>query len=165
MKVERVFVGVGGNLGDSKTLFRSAISQLGLLPETQVVALSSVYKTPPMGPEDQDDYSNMVLGLDTGLKPLALLDALQSIEQNHGRVRKNERWGARTLDLDILLFGQQVIDEPRLRVPHYGMNQRNFVIVPLHEVVGEGFVLPMLGALDKIVLDLAGEPIENLGTL
>lgn len=87
-----------------------------------------------MGPADQPDYINAVAAIKTELEPLALLDQLQQIEQQHGRERKDERWGARSLDLDLLLYGEQQINHPRLVVPHYGMRQREFVLHPLCEM-------------------------------
>jgi 2-amino-4-hydroxy-6-hydroxymethyldihydropteridine diphosphokinase len=90
-----------------------------------------------MGPADQPDYLNAVAMLDTRLAPLALLDALQGIEQQQGRVRSGERWGPRTLDLDLLLYGSAVISGPRLEVPHPGIRQRSFVLVPLADLAPE----------------------------
>jgi 2-amino-4-hydroxy-6-hydroxymethyldihydropteridine diphosphokinase len=90
-----------------------------------------------MGPQDQDDYINAVISIETKLSAIELLDALQSIENAAGRERKDNRWGARVLDCDILLYGNQVIDSERLTVPHYGMTQREFVLLPLVEIAPE----------------------------
>ncbi len=160
--LNRVYIGLGGNLGDSEALFLSAMVKMGGIPLTNVVAVSSLYKTPPMGPADQGDYTNAVVALDTGLEPMPLLDALQEIEGQHGRERKDERWGERTLDLDILLFGTQIVKEDRLVIPHYGMAKRVFVIKPLLELVGEDFQLPILGRLGDLYAVLATDPIERL---
>lgn len=87
-----------------------------------------------MGPQDQPDYINAVAKIHTELSPLALLDCTQAIEQNQGRERKEERWGPRSLDLDIVLYGNEVIDSERLTIPHYGMKVREFVLYPLFEI-------------------------------
>ncbi|MGX9080354.1 2-amino-4-hydroxy-6-hydroxymethyldihydropteridine diphosphokinase, partial [Klebsiella pneumoniae] len=95
---------------------------------------SQLYGSRPMGPADQPDYVNAVVRLTTRLAPLALLDQLQSIELEQGRVRKEERWGPRSLDLDLLLYGAECIQSERLTVPHYGMKEREFVLLPLAEI-------------------------------
>ena len=132
--MERVYIGLGSNLATPLAQLRSALAALAALPQTQLVAQSSFYASDPLGPADQPRYVNAVAALDTELSPLALLDALQTIELEQGRTRKAERWGPRTLDLDILLFGERQLDEPRLTVPHYHMHARAFVLYPLAEI-------------------------------
>ncbi|PTS83050.1 2-amino-4-hydroxy-6-hydroxymethyldihydropteridine diphosphokinase [Pseudomonas sp. HMWF032] len=130
----RVYIGLGSNLATPVAQLRSALTALAALPQTQLVAQSSFYASDPLGPADQPRYVNAVAALDTTLSPLALLDALQAIELEQGRTRKAERWGPRTLDLDILLFGDQQLEEPRLIVPHYHMHARAFVLYPLADI-------------------------------
>lgn len=132
--MERVYIGLGSNLAEPLTQLRGALAALAALPQSRLVAVSSFYASDPLGPADQPRYVNAVAALDTDLAPLALLDALQAIELDQGRVRKAERWGPRTLDLDILLFGERRLDEPRLSVPHYHMHARPFVLYPLAEL-------------------------------
>ena len=132
--MERVFIGLGSNLAEPVSQLRGALAALDELPLTHLTAVSSLYASDPLGPPDQPRYVNAVAALDTELAPLQLLDALQAIELAQGRVRKDERWGPRTLDLDILLFGDRLIDEPRLKVPHYHMHARAFVLYPLAEL-------------------------------
>lgn len=132
--MERVFIGLGSNLATPIEQLRSALATLAALPHTDLIAQSSFYSSDPLGPADQPRYVNAVVALDTELSPLALLDALQTIELEQGRTRKAERWGPRTLDLDILLFGERRLDEPRLTVPHYHMHARAFVLYPLAEI-------------------------------
>ena len=127
------YIGLGANLDQPLAQVEGAARQLAALPDSQLLALSPRYASAPMGPQDQPDYVNAVAALATRLSPLALLDALQAIEQAHGRQRL-VRWGARTLDLDLLLYGDQLINEPRLTVPHPGMLERAFVLVPLLDV-------------------------------
>ena len=102
---ERVYIGLGSNLSEPLRQLQSAIEAIRAIPATQVAAVSPFYISDPLGPADQPRYVNAVAALDTELAPLALLDALQAIELEQGRVRKDERWGPRTLDLDLLLFG------------------------------------------------------------
>ncbi|WP_277052928.1 2-amino-4-hydroxy-6-hydroxymethyldihydropteridine diphosphokinase [Zestomonas thermotolerans] len=139
--MERVYIGLGSNLAEPAEQLRRALTALAALPASQLVRHSSLYASAPLGPPDQPRYVNAVAALDTGLAPLELLDALQRIEQEQGRQRKAERWGPRTLDLDILLFGSRIIDEPRLTVPHYHMHARAFVLYPLAEIA-EDLVMP-----------------------
>lgn len=140
--MERAYIGLGSNLGEPEVQLRAALEALSQLPATRLAQVSSLYSSEPLGPADQPRYVNAVAALDTELSPLALLDALQAIEQTQGRVRKAERWGPRTLDLDILLFGRQRLDLPRLQVPHYHMHARAFVLYPLAEIAGEELLLP-----------------------
>lgn len=132
-----VYIALGSNLASPLDQVNAAIAALGEIPESRVVALSSFYRTPPLGAQDQPDYLNAAVALETALSPEALLDNTQRIELQQGRVRKAERWGPRTLDLDIMLFGQQVLDTPRLTVPHYDMKNRGFMLWPLFEIAPE----------------------------
>lgn len=143
--IESVYIGLGGNLasniGNSQDTLKQAAEHLGQQQDIQLEALSSLYRSQPMGPKDQPDYINAVCHISTSLAPEALLDVCQSIESHFGRERKGERWGPRTLDLDILLFGSQSIKTNRLTIPHVGMNQREFVLVPLFELAPQ-LVMP-----------------------
>ncbi|CAI3786990.1 2-amino-4-hydroxy-6-hydroxymethyldihydropteridinepyrophosphokinase [Pseudomonas sp. MM227] len=135
----RVHIGLGSNLDSPQQQLHEALQALAALPDTTLAAVSSFYTSDSLLP-GQPRYSNAVAALDTGLAPLALLDALQAIENEQGRERA-ERWGPRTLDLDIITYADRVIDEPRLQVPHYHLQARAFVLYPLAEVVDEGFML------------------------
>ena len=119
---------------------KRALNALAQLPQTQLMAVSSFYRSKPLGPQDQPDYLNAAVEISTALSPLALLDELQRIENEQGRVRLR-RWGERTLDLDILLYGDEIIQTERLTVPHYDMRNREFVIVPLAEIA-PNLILP-----------------------
>ena len=125
----RAFLSLGSNLGDRRRLLVEAIGSLG----PSVVAVSWVYETEPVGGPDQGRFLNVVVELATALPPRDLLAVCHRLESAAGRVR-TERWGPRTLDLDILLFGQRLIDEPRLQVPHYHLHARAFVLYPLAEL-------------------------------
>ncbi|MBD9466906.1 2-amino-4-hydroxy-6-hydroxymethyldihydropteridine diphosphokinase [Pseudomonas sp. Pdm06] len=130
--MERIYIGMGSNLAEPAEQLRSAVQALAQLPDTQLVSVSAFYQSDSLLP-GQPRYTNAVAALDSHLAPLDLLDALQAIETGQGRERL-ERWGPRTLDLDILLFGERLIDEPRLKVPHYHMQARAFVLYPLAEL-------------------------------
>jgi 2-amino-4-hydroxy-6-hydroxymethyldihydropteridine diphosphokinase len=125
-----VFVGLGSNLADPAAQLGRAIAELAALPNTTLVAQSPFYASKPVGPQDQPDYVNGAAWLNTSLEPHVLLDHLQSIEQTHGRKRL-QHWGPRTLDLDVLLFGQQTLNDDRLTVPHAQLSQRDFALQPL----------------------------------
>lgn len=137
----RAFIGLGSNLAQPAAQIQAALHAMTQLADTRLIAQSSLYGSKPMGPQDQPDYVNAVVALQTSLTPHQLLDALQRIELEHGRVRKAERWGPRTLDLDILLFDDLQFSDERLTIPHYGMRQREFVIYPLLEIAPQ-LVLP-----------------------
>lgn len=132
-----VYIALGSNLASPLEQVQAAIRALGDIPHSRVVNVSSFYRTPPLGPQDQPDYLNAAVALETTLAPDALLDHTQRIELQQGRVRKAERWGPRTLDLDIMLFGDEVINSPRLTVPHYDMKNRGFMLWPLFEIAPE----------------------------
>jgi len=157
--IERVYIGLGSNLADPEEQLRDALKAMARLAQSSLSGVSSFYASDSLL-SGQPRYTNAVAALDTSLPPLALLDALQAIENQQGRERL-ERWGPRTLDLDILLFGNRLIDEPRLKVPHYQMQERAFVLYPLAELA------PGLTFADGRRLDdlLAGCPFEGLERL
>lgn len=158
----RAFIGLGGNQGDVAGHFHSAIAAIAALPVTRVAAVSGLYSSPAWGGVAQDDYINAVIAIDTALPPLALLDALLAIERAHGRDRSVERrWGPRTLDCDILLYADAVIDSNRLQVPHPHMAERAFVLLPLVEIA-PGLCIPGLGAVKPLLERLSEQPIRRI---
>ncbi len=159
--MQRAYLGLGSNLATPLEQLRRALDALAGLPDSQLNAVSSFYMSDPLGPADQPRYVNAVAALDTALQPLELLDQLQRIEQQQGRVRKAERWGPRTLDLDILLFGHQRIDLPRLQVPHYQMHLRAFVLYPLAELAPT-LQLPDGRTLNQLLASCPYEGLERL---
>ncbi|GGD28324.1 2-amino-4-hydroxy-6-hydroxymethyldihydropteridine diphosphokinase [Franconibacter pulveris 1160] len=128
------YIAIGSNLASPLDQVNAAIAALAAIAQSRLLAQSSFYRTPPLGPQDQPDYLNAAVALETALAPQVLLDHTQRIEREQGRVRKAERWGPRTLDLDIMLFGDEVINTPRLTVPHYDMKNRAFMLLPLSEI-------------------------------
>lgn len=133
-----VFLGLGGNLGDRREAMRSALTEIRAVIDD--VRVSSLYESTPWGVTDQPVFLNAVVRGRTSLEPLELLDAMQAIENELGRVRE-QRWGPRLIDIDILLYGSDVVDEPRLQVPHPYMTQRGFVLRPLADLAA-GLTLP-----------------------
>ncbi|MBF4662864.1 2-amino-4-hydroxy-6-hydroxymethyldihydropteridine diphosphokinase [Cronobacter malonaticus] len=128
------FIALGSNLAEPLSQVNNALAALARIPGSRIVATSSFYRTPPLGPQDQPDYLNAAVALETTLSAEALLDNTQRIELEQARVRKAERWGPRTLDLDIMLFGDATINTGRLTVPHYDMKNRAFMLLPLSEI-------------------------------
>ncbi|WP_428035901.1 2-amino-4-hydroxy-6-hydroxymethyldihydropteridine diphosphokinase [Amphritea sp.] len=129
----RCFIGLGSNLEHPVTQVSTALLELDRLPQCRNLTPSSLYRSDPVGPPGQPDYINAVASLETTLSPLDLLDALQALEQQHQRVRI-QHWGPRTLDLDLLLYGDQLINNERLTVPHPYLQERSFVLYPLAEI-------------------------------
>ncbi|GFM83259.1 2-amino-4-hydroxy-6-hydroxymethyldihydropteridine diphosphokinase [Pseudomonas cichorii] len=156
---ERVYIGLGSNLADPAEQLRHALDAIAQLPQSQLAGVSSFYVSDSLLP-GQPRYTNAVAALDTSLAPLELLDALQGIELDQGRER-HERWGPRTLDLDILLFGERLIDEPRLKVPHYHMHARPFVLYPLAELAPR-LQLADGRALSQLLADCPFAGLERL---
>lgn len=146
------YIALGSNLCDPEKQLVKAVNALCQLDACHVVGGSRLYRSAPLGPSGQPDYYNAVVALETVLSPEQLLDRLQAIENAQGRVRK-ERWGARTLDLDILLYGSQIIQTPRLTVPHARMHLRNFVIFPLLDLAPE-LILPTGESVCQLSLSL-----------
>jgi len=158
----RAYIGLGSNLDDPLSQVRGAIDELAKVPHSTLAAVSPLYRTPPLGPADQPDYINAVAALDTGLEPHLLLDELQRIEQLHRRVRGPLRWGPRTLDLDLLLYGDRVIATERLSVPHPGLKERPFVIFPL-QAIAPALILPDGTSLASLAKKYAAEEPPQVG--
>jgi 2-amino-4-hydroxy-6-hydroxymethyldihydropteridine diphosphokinase len=153
------YIGIGANLGDAQETVRRTIELLGELPQTRLAAQSSLFSTAPID-SSGDDYVNAVVRIDTQLQPLELLHALQAIEQDFGRERPY-RNAPRTLDLDILLYGQQVITSEKLAVPHPRMTERAFVLIPLLQL--DPFItIPKQGPAHAFVPGVAGQAIRKI---
>lgn len=148
-----VYVGLGSNLGDREQTIRGALARIKADPEIDVVAVSSLRETDPVGYTDQPKFVNGAAALRTQLSPKALLERLLQIERELGRERSGPRYGPRTIDVDLLLYGSEEVDEPGLRIPHPRLAEREFVLEPLAEldsdleVPGRGSVRALLAAL------------------
>ncbi|MBK4727667.1 2-amino-4-hydroxy-6-hydroxymethyldihydropteridine diphosphokinase [Pantoea agglomerans] len=156
----RVYLALGSNLADPLHQVQCALNALAAIPDTTLVATSSLYRTPPYGPPDQPDFLNAAVALDTRLDAESLLNHTQRIELEQGRVRKAHRWGPRTLDLDIMLFGKQTLNTPRLTVPHYDLHNRAFMLLPLLEIAPE-LCLPDGTRLAEILATLDSSSIRR----
>lgn len=156
----QVYVALGANLANPTLQLDDAVSALGALAIGDSLRVSGYYASKPMGEVLQPDYVNAVAGFETALTPIELLDALQGIEQQQGRVRL-QHWGPRTLDLDILLYGQQQISLPRLTVPHYGMKQRSFVLIPLADIAPT-LTLPCNTSLESLISVTMRDELQKL---
>jgi 2-amino-4-hydroxy-6-hydroxymethyldihydropteridine diphosphokinase len=160
-EVKQVFIGLGSNLDNPASQLQKAIQTLETTEKLSLVKASSLYKTAPVGPPGQPDYINAVVEIHTSMQPLELLSRLQSIENLQGRVRQ-QHWGARTLDLDILLYQGQQIREPDLVVPHPRIPERNFVLIPLLEITEDSLEIPGMGQLGQLLDQCQDNPIEKL---
>jgi 2-amino-4-hydroxy-6-hydroxymethyldihydropteridine diphosphokinase len=159
------FVGLGGNLGDAAASLREALVALGRLPGSRLLRGSRLYRTRAWGVTAQPDFVNAVAMIETALAPMALLQELLRIERDAGRDRLadgSDRWGPRTLDLDLLLYGDEVIDAPGLSVPHPYMHERAFVLVPLLEIAPDARI-PGRGAAADALAAMAVGDIQALG--
>ncbi len=154
------FVGLGGNLGEVAATLRAATEALARLPATRLLRASRLYRTPAWGLEQQPDFINGVVALETRLDPRELLDALLRIEREFGREREGgPRWGPRSLDLDLLLHGEAVVEQAGLRLPHPHLHERAFALVPLLEIAadilipGQGSARDALSRLDSSAIE------------
>ena len=163
MTTVAAWIGVGANLDHPFQRVAEALAGLDELPATRRTASSRIWRSPPMGPPDQPDYANAVARVETGLEPAELLAALHGQEDAAGRVRA-ERWGPRTLDLDLLIHGEHASDDPALRLPHPGLWERDFVLHPLAEI-DPGLVLPggrtLCEQLARVPAGPGLEPVEE----
>ena len=153
---------LGGNLGDVRAAFRFALERLALAPGVAVVATSSVYRTAPWGKLDQPVFLNMATLLRVTISPRALLDLCLSIERDHGRARL-EHWGPRTLDIDVLTYGDQVVEEPGLTIPHPRLHERAFVLTPLAEIAPDTVVRGV--RVEELCAVVEGQGVERVAGL
>lgn len=152
------FIGLGSNLDNPVQHILQAKQAIIALAQVEFVAFSHLYNSLPVGPQDQPNFVNAVIQIKTCLSAQTLLSTLQDIENQHGRVRK-QHWGARTLDLDLLLYGNLVINDPNLLVPHPELPNRSFVLYPLADIAGKNLMIPGQGSLDEL---LAACPPDGL---
>jgi len=156
------YIGLGSNLSDPEEQIRLARIAIAKQANITEIDFSSLYASSPMGPQDQPDYVNAVMRVNTGLSAIELLRVLQEIENNQGRVRKGERWGARTLDLDLLLYADQQIDTADLIVPHSGLSERAFVLYPLQEVAPDDLIVPGKGDIKQLISQCPLDGLEKM---
>ena len=161
---ERAYIAIGSNLGDRHAYLKAGLSEVAALPSTRVTAVSHVYETPPLGPVKQPDFLNAVFALETSLAPEPLLTALLAAEKKHQRQRRIH-WGPRTLDLDLLLYGERVVESANLTLPHPHMHERSFVLVPLCEIAPR-LSHPVTGRpFTEYLAELNGREAKDVGPL
>lgn len=154
----KAYVGLGGNLGDVETTLTEALWSIDSMPQTSIRAQSKFYRSPPWGMTDQPEFLNAVVELQTRLAPRVLLNHLLDIEARFGRIRsEGEKWGPREIDLDLLTFGEELIDEPGMHLPHPHLHERGFVLLPLSEIAFE-LVVPGVGRVGDLLaaVDVTG---------
>lgn len=156
------YVGLGSNLQEPIRQLESAFEMLAGIPDTRLVSKSSFYRSAPFGGVEQPDFVNAAAALMTRLSAAKLLRELQRIEDERGRERGDVRWGPRVLDLDLLVYSDQKIEEPDLIIPHPGIGERNFVLLPLGEVA-PGLNIPGLGQIEKIDVSFSKPAISRIG--
>jgi 2-amino-4-hydroxy-6-hydroxymethyldihydropteridine diphosphokinase len=159
----RVYIGIGSNLDNPVAQVLEAVEELEMIQDTILAERSTLYSARPMGPADQPDYVNAVVAMDTLLSADELHKALIRIEDLQGRVREGEKWGPRIIDLDLLLYGNSTIDTATLTVPHPGMHERDFVIIPLEEVAGN-LKIPGRGNLYSLINKCKSHSLKKLIT-
>ena len=164
MQEVEAFIGLGSNLQDPQKQVTRALQELDGIPDTKLVKSSSLYITQPHGPADQPEFINAVAKISTTLDADDLLTALHEIEENHQRLRTGKHWGPRTIDLDILLYGDQQIHTDRLIIPHSQMTRREFVLIPLQEIEPD-LIIPGQGNLQEIIGKLPPYKIQKLEQL
>jgi 2-amino-4-hydroxy-6-hydroxymethyldihydropteridine diphosphokinase len=162
MRWQPAYVALGSNLSEPRRQVEAAFGALGGIPGTRLVSRSSLWRSQPMGPQDQPAFVNAAAGLLTTLSPRDTLAALQGIETRMGRSEPAVRWGPRVIDLDLLQFGDVKSDDPALALPHPGLHQRNFVLYPLSEIAAELWV-PGHGRVGRLRERVSAAGIERLG--
>lgn len=160
----RAYIGLGSNLDDPLARLRAGVAALTQLDQTHVELCSSLYRTAPVGMQDQPDFINAVCRVRTGQTPATLMRNLLQIERAHGRVREGEKGGPRTLDLDLLLYGNREIDTEDLTVPHPRLHERAFVLYPLHEIEPD-LIIPGQGALRELLTKCTDQWVKKLENL
>ncbi len=159
----KVYIGLGSNLDNPEQQIASALQSLSEIKDSRLISDSGLFKSPPMGPQDQPDYLNAAALIETELNAELLLDQLQAIENQHGRIR-TRHWGERTLDLDILLYGDEIVNTERLTVPHAGLAEREFVLYPLQKINPE-LNVPGKGNIMDLIEACPDSGIEYLGPI
>lgn len=157
------YIGLGSNLDEPTRQVEQAIHALSQLPDSRLLQVSDFYASRAIGPGVQPDYINAAVALETQLQPEALLDQLQVIELNQGRIRSDVRWTARTMDLDVLLYGELVIASERLQIPHPYAKARNFVLLPLYDLA-PNLIFPDGEPLQSLMNNLSRDGISRLKT-
>ncbi|MAJ91417.1 MAG: 2-amino-4-hydroxy-6-hydroxymethyldihydropteridine diphosphokinase [Legionellales bacterium] len=154
------YIGLGSNMNSPVKQIKSAITSIEEIISTKIIGMSSLYKSKPVGPQNQDDYINAVIKIETKLVPYQLLECLHDIEEKHGRIRK-EHWGPRILDLDILIFGNEIMVDEKLTIPHPEIENRSFVLAPLIEIDPD-CIIPKKGLASDLLATIGKDNIVQI---
>ena len=154
------YIGLGSNMNSPVKQIKSAITSIEEIISTKIIGVSSLYKSKPVGPQNQDDYINAVIKIETKLVPYQLLECLHDIEEKHGRIRK-EHWGPRILDLDILIFGNEIMVDEKLTIPHPEIENRSFVLAPLIEIDPD-CIIPKKGLASDLLATIGKDNIVQI---
>lgn len=151
--MNQVFIGIGSNKNHPFFRIFSVLKQINRIKSTSIIKKSSLYETKPLGPQNQPNFINTVVEIKTNLEPYELLRELQTLERQHNR-RRTKRWGPRSMDLDILIYNQIIMDSEDLIIPHPGLKYREFVLIPLYEITGYGYEIPKYGKVSNLIKNL-----------
>ena len=154
------YIGLGSNMNSPVKQIKSAITSIEEIISTKIIGMSSLYKSKPVGPQNQDDYINAVIKIETKLVPYQLLECLHDIEEKHGRIR-NEHWGPRILDLDSLIFGNEIMVDEKLTIPHPEIENRSFVLAPLIEIDPD-CIIPKKGLASDLLATIGKDNIVQI---
>ena len=152
--MNQVYLGIGSNKNHPYFRIYTVLKQINRIKSTNIVKKSSLYITKPLGPQAQPNFINSVIEIRTNLKPMELLDQLQNLERLHNR-KKTKRWGPRSMDIDILIYNNLIMNTDKLTIPHPGLKHRDFVLIPLYEISRYGYEIPKYGKITSLVKNLS----------
>ena len=151
--MNQVYLGIGSNKNHPYFRINTVLRQINRIKSTNIVKKSSLYVTKPLGPQAQPNFINSVIEIRTNLKPIELLDELQTLEKLHNR-KKTKRWGPRSMDIDILIYNKLIMNTDKLVIPHPGLKYRDFVLMPLYEITSYGYEIPKYGKIMNLIKNL-----------
>ena len=151
--MNQVYLGIGSNKNHPYFRINTVLKQINRLTSTNIVKKSSLYVTKPLGPQAQPNFINSVIEIRTNLEPIELLDELQNLERLHNR-KKTKRWGPRSMDIDILIYNNLIMNTDKLVIPHPGLEYRDFVLIPLHEITSYRYEIPKYGKIITLIKNL-----------
>ena len=151
--MNQVYLGIGSNKNHPYFRINTVLKQINRIKSTNIVKKSSLYVTKPLGPQAQPDFINSVIEIRTNLEPLKLLHELQNLERLHNR-KKTKRWGPRSMDIDILIYNNLIMNTDKLIIPHPGLEYRDFVLIPLYEITTYGYKIPKYGKIISLIRNL-----------
>ena len=152
--MNQVYLGIGSNKNHPYFRINTVLKQINRIKSTNIVKKSSLYVTKPLGPQAQPDFINSVIEIRTNLEPLKLLHELQNLERLHNR-KKTKRWGPRSMDIDILIYNNLIMNTDKLVIPHPGLEYRDFVLIPLYEITSYRYEIPKYGKITTLIKNLS----------